>query len=332
MRLPLTALVLTLLAPASAEAGTVALEGTELVFRADPGQRDQLVVMPEEGAVEFRSDGDIDAGTGCADRTARRARCPSAGVKAIRILAGDGSDSIVAGGPLPLFADLGPGDDELGAGGSDLGQQTSVTVDAGPGNDEVEASAESAAVSGGAGDDRLVIDSLSGAKGPFAIKGGAGDDAIDALSRAPTMTLSGGAGDDRIAIPGETGPAVTVRCGSGGDQWLLGPRDEAGNGCAPRFAGVTRRTVARVFREGSLTGTASGSVTLRRRVRDQGRPREIIARGNFTARSGSPRIRLTPTSAGRRWLRRNPRLPVFVYVATRRAGDRGLMTFSSRMR
>ena len=37
-------LSLVLLAPASAQAGTIAREGTELVYRSEPGEADQLSV------------------------------------------------------------------------------------------------------------------------------------------------------------------------------------------------------------------------------------------------------------------------------------------------
>ncbi len=331
MRLPITAAVLAaLLVPASAHAGTVALEGTERVFRSDPGQLDDLVVMPVPGVVTFTADR-LVAGAGCTAGPDENLRCPSASVTAIRLLAGDRSDTIVAGGPLPLVVDLGPGDDALGAGGSDEGNQTSVTVDGGPGNDDIEASTASAAVTGGAGRDTFFINALWDAPGPFTLDTGAGDDVLDLLGRAPGTTLTGGEGDDRIRISQEDGPAVAVTCGPGADRWELGPQDDAGEGCAPRFAGITPRTVSRVFREGRLTGKASGAVTLRRRVPDQGRPREIVATGDFPRRSGAPRVRLEPTNIGHRWLRRNPKLPVFVYVRTRNGDDRGEVRFSSRV-
>ena len=42
---------------------------------------------------------------------------------------------------------------------------------------------------------------------------------------------------------------------------------------------------------------------------------------------------LKPTGIGRRWLRRDPRLTVFVYVRTRdTAGERGEVSFQSRIR
>ena len=170
MRLPVAGLlVAALLTPASAQAGTVALEGTELVFRSDPGQLDDLVVMPEPGVVTFRAAG-LVAGAGCTAESSESLRCPSAGVTAIRVLAGDRSDSIVAGGPLPLVVDLGPGHDKFVAGGSSEGQQTSVAVDAGPGNDTVELSSASAAVAGDSGRDTLFIDGLPEAPGPFTIE------------------------------------------------------------------------------------------------------------------------------------------------------------------
>ena len=332
MRLPIAAALLAaLLAPASAHAGTVALEGDRARLPLRPGQLDDLVVMPEPGVVTFTADR-LVAGAGCTAGPDENLRCPSAGVTAIRILAGDRSDTIVAGGPLPLVVDLGPGDDALGAGGSDEGNQTSVTVDGGPGNDDIEASTASAVVTGGAGRDTLFIDALWDAAGPFTLDAGAGDDVLDLLGRAPGTTLAGGEGDDRIRITQEDGPAVAVTCGPGADQWELGPQDDAGDGCAPRLAGITPRTVSRVFREGRLTGKASGAVTLRRRVPDQGRPREIVATGDFPRRSGAPRVRLEPTNIGRRWLRRNPKLPVFVYVRTRSGATAAVRTFSSRMR
>ena len=138
MRLPVAWPVAALLTPASAQAGTVALEGTELVFRSDPGQLDDLVVMPEPGVVTFRAAG-LVAGAGCTAESSeslrssgRRHGDPRPGRRPI------GLDR--RGGPLPLVVDLGPGHDKFVAGGSSEGQQTSVAVDAGPGNDTVELS------------------------------------------------------------------------------------------------------------------------------------------------------------------------------------------------
>ena len=52
MRLPIAAaLFAALLAPASAHAATVALEGTEVVYRADAGQRDAVSFEDDAGVL-----------------------------------------------------------------------------------------------------------------------------------------------------------------------------------------------------------------------------------------------------------------------------------------
>jgi len=106
-------------------------------------------------------------------------------------------------------------------------------------------------------------------------------------------------------------------------------RTRPGDGCAPPVTGITPATVSRAFREGRLTAVASGSVTLRRRVGDQGRPREIIARGTFATKAGPRKVSLRLTRIGRRWLRRDPQ--VFVWVRTRAGDERGEVMFQSRV-
>ena len=320
MRLPIATVLITALAlPASASAGTVALEGTELVYRGDAAH-ERLVIMAEGEAVTFELDRAPVAGcppTGCS----------AAGVTAIRVLSGAGDDTVVTGGPLPLNVDLGPGDDELIAG---AGPKT-LTLSAGPGDDRVEATpAERATVFGEAGRDSLYVDAEPDAIGPFLIDGGADADEIHLFSRAPGTTLAGGDGNDEVVVV-QFGPPVTITCGPGNDTWLATVGDVVGEGCAPQLSGITPGSVSRAFREGRLAASASGSVTFRRRVRDQGRPREVIARGTFTAQPGALRVSLKPTSIGRRWLRRDPRLTVFVAVRTRAGGDRGETIFNSRI-
>ena len=54
MRLPIAAVAIAVLAlPASAGASTVALEGTELVFRDDPGVGTRVLVMPPRRAASI---------------------------------------------------------------------------------------------------------------------------------------------------------------------------------------------------------------------------------------------------------------------------------------
>ena len=43
----------------------------------------------------------------------------------------------------------------------------------------------------------------------------------------------------------------------------------------------------------------------------------MIARRDFSAPAGPLRVRLRTTADGRRWLSRNPKLPVWVFIRTR---------------
>ena len=47
----LIALAVALLAPASAHSATVALEGTELVYRSEPGQKDTIALDDDAGVL-----------------------------------------------------------------------------------------------------------------------------------------------------------------------------------------------------------------------------------------------------------------------------------------
>ena len=94
-RLPFAVFIATLAVPASAEAGTLALEGTELVYRASPGAEDVFAARQEAGRLTFEglegSTPDLTPGTGC-ERAGRTVRCSLAQVTAVRVLAGDGDD------------------------------------------------------------------------------------------------------------------------------------------------------------------------------------------------------------------------------------------------
>lgn len=112
MRLPITVLLALLALPASAQAATVGVEGTELVYRADPGTADRVTVGARSDTVSVRAVAGAVAGPGCTNDTSQLLRCPAAGVTAIRVLAGDGDDRVdVLETKLPVTADLGPGDD-----------------------------------------------------------------------------------------------------------------------------------------------------------------------------------------------------------------------------
>jgi hypothetical protein len=231
------------------------------------------------------------------------AYCPLEGVTSLRVLAGDGDDEIlVLGGKV--VADLGPGDDEF-AGGT-----RNTAVDGGPGNDALTLLAE------------------YGASGPQHAEGGEGDDVLDVAGRHGAVTLSGGPGNDRFTTEGQGAPGIALACGTGDDIYTVGPLDRPGEGCAPFLAGITAGTVSRAFQEGALTGAAYGTVSLRRATGRYDRPREVLARGSFSAEAGPLRLSLQRTAAGRR----HKTSRVHVSVRLRNGGERGTIVYRSRLK
>jgi hypothetical protein len=331
MRAVVLALVVALLLPASARAATLGLEGTELVYRSDPAHADVIVLQNTEGTLFGHAprDRDVDVvpGAGC-ERVEEQIRCPLAGVTAVRVLAGDGDDSmILILDEQPAIVDLGPGKDSF------RGRAPTLTLTGGDGRDYAESSASAGTLDLGPGDDEIVSDIGGESTGPLLLAGGDGDDRISFFGDSGGgISVSGGPGDDVIAadtFPGQ--PGVDVACGPGNDRTTLHVRDRAGDGCAAHL--VIGRT-ARVARSlpATLSGPATGSVTFRRRPGNGRHPAEVIARGTFDAGAAGPlRVRLKTTKAGRRWLRRDRDLKLYVFVRTRTGGDRGQVRFDSRI-
>lgn len=188
---PLLAATAVLLSAASAQAGTVALEGDALVFRAAPGESNNLFINDEGAEIVF-SDAEaypITVGAGCTHSEydpASTVRCSPAG---------------------SARAELGDGDDVLRIG---FGWKATapVSADGGPGNDALEGGEESDALVGGDGDDT--------------IKGGAGDDALDGAGGNDKLdggnghdVLRGGDGDDTLA--GDPGASMAPDVLDGGN-------------------------------------------------------------------------------------------------------------------
>ena len=65
MRLPAAVLITLLALPASAQAGAVGREGTQLVFRADPGEQVKLLSGFNADQVFFFSGRGVRPGAGC---------------------------------------------------------------------------------------------------------------------------------------------------------------------------------------------------------------------------------------------------------------------------
>jgi hypothetical protein len=226
------------------------------------------------------------------------------------VFLGDGNDRFEVRAPVAIVADLGPGDDEF------------------------EANGRSAVVAGGPGADQLYGFNAEDATGPFQLDGGEGNDTLIFAGRVPGITLTGGAGDDvlALALSGPTGPPIDFVCGPGADRAIMEPQDRAGDGCARPVTGLTGlKRVSRTFREGRLEAPARGGVTLRRRTTTGGLDLAVIARRDFSAPAGPLRVRLRTTADGRRWLRRNPKLPVWVSIRTRTGFDRAEVIFESRL-
>lgn len=314
MRLPVTVLLALLALPAAAHAGSVGLEGTQLVFRSDPGEPVKLFAgQVEVGRFVFAGPGHR-AGPGCTSPQPDQIECPEAGVTGVSVVTGDGADSVSVFARVPVTLSLAGGDDEFVAQSSGA-----VAVDAGPGNDRGLSEARSVSLVGGEGDDRLELETYDFMEAPVVLDGGPGDDTLIVTSKGLYTTFPR---SEREGAPRSPFVPVAITCGAGADRWVAGPRDRPGDGCAPHLAGITPDTVSSTFREGKLSARASGSVTLWRRGLQSVVRHRRIAHATFTARRGSLRVRLPKARSQ----------PVSVSVRTRAGDERGETVFLSRLR
>ncbi|MDA0182455.1 hypothetical protein OJ997_19255 [Solirubrobacter phytolaccae] len=297
--------------PAAAHAGVVGLEGTQIVFRAEPGERLELRADGSVSDIQYFHAEGVRPGPGCERVEDDEVSCRPDGVTGVTIFGGDQADRVSTRVPLPLTLALGAGNDDFSVVGA------TVTVDAGPGNDVGGVAGSRVSIVGGEGDDTLSLERSGRTVGPFVLDGGAGDDDLSLPST-------------EMVRSGPLAP-VSITCGDGADRWSAGPRDVLGEGCAAHVAGITAKTVSRAFQEGALTAPASGSIAFKRRSGASRTPGATIARGVFTAQPGPLRVSLERTAAGTRWLRRTPHLPVFVTIRTRTGDDRGVVTFRSKV-
>lgn len=311
MRLPIAVLVASLALPASAPAGVVGLEGTQLVFRADAGERVRLISGFDAREMYFFHGQGVRPGPACV-AVKDGAQCPPAGVTGVAILTGDADDTVAYWGGGPVSMALGAGNDSF------HGQAEAVTADGGPGDDLGLVEGMQLSAVGGEGDDELRLHTSDGSRGPLALDGGAGDDVLVVRHQGLRTTFPRSESPERAPRAG----SVAIACGAGADRWMAGPRDVPGGGCAPHVTGITPDTVSRVFREGTLTGRARGSVTLRRRAFQSEDPRERVASGGFSRPAGPLRVRLGRAKSG----------PVAVTIRIRRGAEQGDVAFLSRLR
>jgi Ca2+-binding RTX toxin-like protein len=126
-------------------------------------------------------------------------------------------------------ADGGPGDDDIFG---HVGGNT-VMATGGRGSDLVASNRPSSSLSGGRGDDDLLL--LGIAEGT--LRGGSGRDVLLVRTTLPgSHTLDGGSGNDTIDVSGD-GASDMVDCGSGDDVVYADPEDVIAADCERRLPG-----------------------------------------------------------------------------------------------
>ena len=201
-----------LLVPGMAQAATITYEGNQLVYRAAPGERNQIGLYADR----------LDAGSG-------KIEISDAYGVTISYPAGPCEEPWGAGNGLQCVApsagvraDLGDGDD-FAAFGSDLPASVRAEIHGGPGKDDLRGyGATNPILDGGDGDDALTgwhsNDTLIGGAGDDVLQGHAGDD-----------VLRGGDGNDTLEPDTYDDPGADVVDGGPGidlaDDWVDPERD-----------------------------------------------------------------------------------------------------------
>jgi RTX calcium-binding nonapeptide repeat (4 copies) len=232
--LPL-ALALLLAAAPAAGAATVSAElnvedRLEVSYRATPGERNELRVLPHETGVRFADSAPLAAGDHCVAVNDHDVRCGPPGPVGLAVNArtGDGNDLVFA-----RIAHVALERMTLGR-GDDVGRGTGL-IAGGPGKDDLRVVRGAATFQGGSGEDVLVggrfRDGLDGGPGPDLLVGGRRFDEL-AGGRGPDQIVGGfgpdaifaGPGDDRIRAADPKGDRI--ECGAGRDVAYVSRRDQ----------------------------------------------------------------------------------------------------------
>jgi Ca2+-binding RTX toxin-like protein len=202
-----TACALTAAVPAGASADdavAVQRDGATLVVAGTDG-RDEVGIAWTPGSVVAVTNAYkvVSSGAGCETDAGGRGLCANDGIESIEVHLGDGDDTLVTNGGLPVHAYGEGGNDRLLA--ADGPTAAPVFFDGGPGDDRLAGSP--------------LADTLIGGPGADGIETGGGNDLVDAddgdadvvhCTGAPTLRLdpSDAARDCRGVLPAATASAV----------------------------------------------------------------------------------------------------------------------------
>jgi Ca2+-binding RTX toxin-like protein len=215
--------IMALVMAAPAQAASVSVTSTSVLFVAAPGEANNVRVSFGSDNVVIQDRTAPTPGAGCVATDFNGVSCSRADGASIVLRFGDRDDQMSATPSTPAGTSFritgGTGADKLWGGrGND-------TVKGGAGNDYLYGQGGEDVLEGGAGKDRL--------QGQGILSGGGGSDFIDALfgdegSKSIVSHLFGGAGNDRFVTG--NGAKEIIDCGSGNDQvtWTLptGHRDK----------------------------------------------------------------------------------------------------------
>jgi hypothetical protein len=201
----------------------------DVTYRATPGERDEVRVLPHPTGVRIVSRG-IEVGPFCFTVNEYDARCGPPAPEGLLMIARTGDRPDVGFTHVGSLI-LGTGDD--------TGIAYAASVFGGPGDDDVRGFGDGTLMVGGPGKDELLAgfgdQVMEGGRGKDFIVAGLGNDRVDA---GPARDfIAGGEGHDEIAAgPGDdliraTDPdRDTVRCGAGHDQAYVSGNDRV-SGC-----------------------------------------------------------------------------------------------------
>ena len=251
MTATLSALVCALTPAATARAATVAVENVDsclddvacskyaaghpvpvTVFTGTTGEANRVTVMREGDTWAIRDAGaplsgcpPIDGGVRCPVTAGEGERIPG-----LRILLGDGDDSVTLTSDVPASVDAGAGADTV------TGGSANETIDGGPGADTlnggpgldtlsfasrtVPVSVDLAAGTTGEGDHVVAFETVLGGQAGDVLRGSRGSDTL--LGGPGADRLLGGAGDDSL----DGGRGSDRLFGEGGDDTLSGDPEQ----------------------------------------------------------------------------------------------------------